>query len=275
MSILAPTRIRIALSPALILLLLAAAALPAVAGAAGVTSRVSVSSAGVQGNGSNGTTLVTSISADGRFVTFNSTASNLVAGDSNAVGDVFVHDRQSGATTRVSVDSAGNQANGVSTRPAISADGRFLAFESAASNLVDGDTNGVADVFVHDLQTGTTTRVSLTNTGEQANGQSFGSTAGPDLALSADGRFIAFQSRATNLVAGDTNNQLDVFVRDRTALTTTRVSVSSGGAQSGPPIPVIDASPAISADGRFVAFTSGASNLVAGRHQRQGGSVCP
>src|SRR5213595_159425 len=114
-----------------------------------------------------------------------------------------------GTTERVSMDSAGNEGNGGSGGPAISADGRFVAFASYASNLVPGDTNGVADVFVHDRQTGTTKRVSVNSAGTQGNGGS-GSPA-----ISADGRFVAFSSYATNLVPGDTNGVVDVFVHDR------------------------------------------------------------
>ena len=113
-----------------------------------------------------------SISADGRFVAFESLASNLVPGDTNGVGDVFVHDRQTGTTERVSVSSAGTQGNGDSAVPSISADGRFVAFVSVASNLVPGDTNGRLDVFVHDRQTGTTERVSVSSAGTQGNGAS-------------------------------------------------------------------------------------------------------
>ena len=112
--------------------------------------RVSVDSAGNQGNG-DGTDVA--LSADGRFVAFTSAAPDLVAGDTNGVSDVFVHDRQTGATERVSVDSAGTQPNGDSTDVALSADGRFFAFTSAAPDLVAGDTNGAADVFAHDRGT--------------------------------------------------------------------------------------------------------------------------
>ena len=131
-----------------------------------------------------------------------------------------------------------------SVDPAISADGRFVAFSSDATNLVPGDTNGTADVFVRDRQTGTTRRVSVGSGGAQGNGLSV------DPAISADGRFVAFASDATNLVPGDTNGADDVFVRDRQTGTTRRVSVGSGGAQGDR----VSFDPAISADGRFVAF---------------------
>ncbi len=216
----------------------------------GATERVSVSSAGEQGNGDSWWRV---ISADGSFVAFYSYASNLVAGDTNGVPDVFVHDRVTGVTERVSVSSAGEQGNWGSINPAISANGRFVAFDSYASNLVAGDTNGDADVFVHDRATGATERVSVSSAGEQGNGES------QYPAISADGRFVAFDSYASNLVAGDTNGDADVFVHDRATGATERVSVSSAGEQGngGSWWPVI------SAEGRFVAFGSVASNLVA------------
>src|SRR5207245_298074 len=202
----------------------------------------------------NGASTGVALSADGRFVAFTSVATNLVAGDANGVSDVFVHDRQAGTTERVSVDSAGSEGNGASTGVALSADGRFVAFTSVATNLVAGDTNGAADVFVHDRQTGTTERGSVDSAGSEGNGASTG------VALSADGRFVAFTSAATNLVAGDTNGVTDVFVHDRQTGTTERVSVDSAGIEGNG----ASAGVALSADGRFVAFTSVATNLVAG-----------
>lgn len=165
-----------------------------------------------------------------------------------------------GITERVSVATDGTQGNNMSGRrgaPASSSDGRFIAFDSLAWNLVPGDTNGVADAFVHDRQTGTTERVSVATGSTQGNAAS-GSTLSPSVAISTDGRFVAFTSTASNLVPGDTNGTTDVFVRDRQTGTTERVSVSSAGAQAN------DAStdPAISGDGTLVAFFSAASNLV-------------
>ena len=189
---------------------------------AGATERVSVSSSGAQANGS----VSAAMSADGRFVAF---SSDLVAGDTlEDLDDVFVRDRVAGTTKRVSVSSTGAQANDSSKSPAISADGRFVVFGSGASNLVAGDTNGAYDVFVRDRVAGTTERVSLTSTGAQVN---HGSNVGAG-AISADGRFVVFDSTASNLVAGDTNGAMDVFVRDRVARTTERVSVSSAGAEA-------------------------------------------
>jgi hypothetical protein len=216
----------------------------------GTTERVSIDSAGTEGNNDS---YYPSISADGRFVAFWGSASNLVAGDTNGVPDVFVHDRLIGTTWRVSVDSAGVQGNAYSNYPSISADGRFVAFWSFASNLVVGDTNGVPDVFVHEIQGGTTERVSVDSAGVQGNDDSL------DPSISADGRFVAFASLASSLVAGDTNLVQDIFVHDRLNGTTERVSVDTAGAQANDD----SQNPSISADGRFVAFDSDATNLVA------------
>ena len=231
---------------------LPAGALPAHA-APGDTTRVSVDSSGAQANNYS---RFPAISADGRYVAFESEASNLVAGDTNGTGDVFVHDRQTGATTRVSVDSSGVEANGSSEASAISGDGRYVAFSSYASNLVDGDTNGMVDIFVHDRQTGATTRVSVDSGGAQANDNS----SSFHVAISWDGRYVAFQSDASNLVAGDTNGTGDVFVHDRQTGLTTRVSVASGGTEAN----ASSSGPDLSDDGRYVAFSSSATNLVSG-----------
>ena len=220
----------------------------------GTTERVSVVSGGAQANG-GGANLA--ISADGRYVAFDSYAGNLVAGDTNSASDIFVHDRTNGTTERVNVSTGGAEANsppgGGSFRPAISADGRFVAFESDATNLATGDTNGQLDVFVRDRQLGTTERVSVSSGGVQGNNFSYLAS------ISADGRYVAFQSYADNLVASDTNGQIDVFVRDRQAGTTELASVSSGGVQGNGQSFV----PSISSNGRYVAFASDSSNLVA------------
>jgi len=196
--------------------------------------------------------LVAGISADGRYVLFASFASNLVAGDTNNVWDVFVRDRVAKTTERVSVSNGGAQANGLDGT--ISANGRFIAFLSDAANVVAGDTNKTSDVFVRDRVAKTTQRVSVSTGGAQANGESFLGS------ISGNGRFVSFSSGASNLVPGDTNNARDTFVRDRAAGTTERVSVNSGGAQANGE----SGSGRISGDGRFVAFGSRASNLVAG-----------
>ena len=217
----------------------------------GITERVSVSTAGVQGNDAS---VWPVISADGRFVAFESGASNLVAGDSNGKFDVFVHDRSTGTTERVSISTSGAQANQECRRAAISSDGRFVAFQTNANNLVAGDTNGSYDVFVRDRQNGTTERVSIDSSGTQGNNDSLAA------AISADGSLVAFHSYATNLVAGDTNGTYDIFVHDRTSGATERVSLGENGAEANS----YSQYPSLSADGRFVAFMSLASNLVSG-----------
>ncbi|MBI4729560.1 MAG: PD40 domain-containing protein [Acidobacteria bacterium] len=207
------------------------------------------------------------MSGDGRLVAFSSEASNLVRGDTNGVSDVFVRDLVRGTTVRVSVSSSGRQGNRASGQPAISADGRWVAFSSSASNLVPDDRNRCYqeelkpchDVFAHDLRTGRTVRVSASSTGEEANDSSI------TPAISADGRYVAFSSRASNLVAGDTQgceeanldastsagHCLDVFLRDLRTGETTILSHEPGAESDYPSV-----SSGISADGRYVVFAS-------------------
>lgn len=208
----------------------------------GVTTRVSVDGSGAQGNGH---THSPSISDDGRYVAFGSKSSNLVAGDTNGSTDVFVHDTVTGATTRVSVDSAGAQGNGLSDQPAISADGRHVAFTSDAPNLVVGDTNATNDVFVHDTTTGVTTRASVDSAGAEGMSGYWSEHA----AISADGRHVAFYSLA-DLAPDGSNPNPDVFVRDTVAMTTTLVSVDS----DGDPLSGSNQRPSVSMDGRYIAF---------------------
>jgi LPXTG-site transpeptidase (sortase) family protein len=213
------------------------------------TTRISVGAGGTEANGYN-----PSISADGRYVAFQSNSANLVTGDTNARWDIFVHDRTTGGTTRVSVDTGGAQGTGDSYNPSISSDGSYVAFESDANNLVAGDTNGWRDIFMHDRTSGTTTRVSVGAGGAQGTG------ASNYPSISSDGRYVAFDSDASNLVAADTNGARDVFVHNRTTGVTTRVSVDTGGAQGNGNSNY----PSTSSDGTYVAFDSNASNLVAG-----------
>ncbi|MCH8815340.1 MAG: thrombospondin type 3 repeat-containing protein [Chloroflexi bacterium] len=217
----------------------------------GETTRVSVDSLGNEGDWNSSRP---EISGDGRYVAFRSGASNLVANDTNGIDDVFVHDRQTGSTTRISVSSAGAEANGDSDLFSINGDGRYVAFQSFATTLLDGETTAGGDIFVHDLQTSQTTRVSVDSLGTASNGQS----GRPS--ISDDGRYVAFDSKATNLVAGDTNARDDVFVHDRQTGLTTRVSVSSTGVEADDSANFA----AISGDGRYVAFDSKATTLVAG-----------
>lgn len=210
--------------------------------------RVSLSTDGVEANGPS-TQLA--LSANGRFVAFESAADNLVAGDSNGAADIFLRDLYTRTTSRVSLTAVGGQPDLGSHAPAISADGRYVAFESEASTLVPDDTNAVPDIFVKDVVTGTVTRVSVNSAGEQADAPAF------HPALSADGRFVAFHSNASNLISADTNGRVDVFVHDRDTGETTRVSITSTGEQAD----LGASTPAISADGRYVAFESPSSNL--------------
>lgn len=218
---------------------------------AGVTVQVDVDNAGSPANSMSN---APSISGDGRLVAFTSEASNLIAGDTNSLSDVYVRDLVAATTVRISVASGGAQASGASAAPAFSADGRFVAFGSYASDLVPGDTNAQYDVFLHELATGTTTRVSLGPGGAQGNSGSFAPS------ISADGRMIAFTSAALNLVAADTNGVEDAFVHDRVAGITRRTSVSTTGGQADAP----SHPTAISGDGRTSAFDSVATNLVVG-----------
>jgi PKD repeat protein/Tol biopolymer transport system component len=217
----------------------------------GVTERVSVSSGGVEQNGGS---WETAISADGRYVAFVSNASNLVAGDTNGLSDVFVHDCVTGQTTRVSVASSGAEVVGYSDQPAISADGRYVAFRSDATDLVANDTNGTSDVFVHDLVAGGTTRVNVGSYGVQSTGEI------QHIAISADGRYVAFGSDAADLAADDINASYDIFVHDCETGQTECVSVTGDGTPGDRGCDEVS----ISADGRYVAFSSGATDLVAG-----------
>jgi uncharacterized repeat protein (TIGR01451 family) len=224
------------------------------------TTRVSVDNGGAGGEfGSYNP----SISANGLIVAFESYADNLVVGDTNLTRDVFIRNRATNQTSRMSVSSAGTEANIFSHNPSISANGLFVAFESAADNLVAGDFNTRSDIFVRDRTTNQTTRVSVNNAGIEGNdssGSAFDTTYLAKPSISAGGRCVAFVSLATNLVAGDTNGARDIFVRDRAINRTTRVSVNSNGVQGNNESVV----PSINADCRFVTFASSASNLVAG-----------
>lgn len=200
-----------------------------------------------------------SLSADGRFIAFVSQGNDLVPGVAHP--SIFVHDTQTKQFEVVSRSSAGSRADANSSNPAISADGRYVVFSSLGSNLVSGDNNNVADVFIHDRQTHQTERVSVSSAGVEGNQQSSqGVVIGQALDVSSDGRYVSYSSDATNLVEGDTNNTTDVFVRDRQTGQTERVSITSSGVQANGGS--IFAS--MSADGRYVSFVSYATNLVSG-----------
>jgi Tol biopolymer transport system component len=273
--------------------------------AAQFTERVSVATGGTQGNNYSGDNYSReSISADGRYVAFLSAATNLVAGDTNGSWDIFVRDRETGTTERVSVATGGGEGNSDSSDPSMTPDGRYVAFRSYASNLVAGDTNGQQDIFVRDRVGGTTERVSVATGGGEVNSSSFfpsisadgryvvfesggivfvrdrvagttevvsvaldgGPADGQAPAISADGRYVSFFSSAANLVSGDTNGDNDIFVRDLGAPgvpagTTQLVTVATDGTQANSGLQTRSF---ISADGRYVAFSTFASNLVAG-----------
>lgn len=227
----------------------------------GAVTRVSVAAGGGDANGPSSNP---DISADGRYVVFESAASNLVAADTNGAPDVFVRDLQAGTTTLVSVARDGGPGNGASGAPAISAGGGFVSFASRASNLVAGDGNGVGDVFVRDLARARTERVSVDSRGRQQNA----SVSAPFQQVSdvsADGRYAVFDSDATNLVPRDANQHTDVFLRDLRRRTTVLVSASSLNVQGNND----SFSPLISADGRIVAFQSLASNMAPGDGPRE------
>ena len=238
---------------------------------AGITTLVSVNSAGTDSGkgidpffgGPTGSSNPT-LSSNGRFVAFQSGNTDLVeTNDTNETSDVFVRDMQTGVTTLVSVNTTGNDSGksigkpgtGGSLNPVLSADGRFVAFVSNAIDLVPNDASSTGDVFMRDLQTGSTTLVSVNRFGTAGGNGSSGSPV-----ISADGRFVAFVSQASDLVANDTNGETDVFVRDLQAGTTALVSGNQAGTATGNGRSEF---PVINGDGRFVGFLSRASDLVA------------
>jgi Tol biopolymer transport system component len=222
------------------------------------TGATSLASVSTSGEAALDNCLYPTISDDGRFVAFASFASNLVEDDSNGRGDIFVHDRHTGETSRVSVSARGIEGNDHSSLPAISADGRFVAFSSDADSLVPSDTNGRRDIFVHDRHTSEVELVSIDANGNQGNSHSYA----PD--ISCDGRFVAYYSHADNLVPQDSNRVTDIFVHDRQNHTTNRCSVDSNGTEADG----YSLEPRISGDGQFIVFSSFAQNLVHGDTNR-------
>lgn len=224
-------------------------------------STVKVSNS-VGGGDSNGPDVIDSskpkISTDGRYITYYSSASNLVADDSNDDDDVFVWERQTGTTIKVSNAADGGDTDGFSVDPSISGDGRYIAFSSDASNIVAGDT-GMRDEYVWDRQTGVTTLVSHAADGGSTGSFSFHSR------ISDDGRYVTYSSVASNIVAGDTNNDYDIFVWDRQADTTLKVTEFAYGEHEGKSY-----DPEISADGRYITYSSGAASIVAGDTNNSG-----
>lgn len=219
------------------------------AGSAPQTQRASVSSAGVEASGASAQP---ELSANGRYLVFVSAASDLVANDTNGAADIFRRDLKQGKTIRVSMGGKNTQANGPSSEPTLSADGRYLSFVSGATNLAKKDKNDQADVFVRDLKRKKTQRISLGKRGAEPNCACFHPV------ISANGKFVAFSSFATNLVPKDRNESVDVFLRNVKKRKTTRVSVGGKGSQANGD----SYQPSISANGQFVAFASDATNLA-------------
>ncbi len=218
----------------------------------GVAEIMSVRSDGGWSNGNSGDA---ALSDDSRWIAFRSDASNLVDGDSNGEQDVFIHDRVSGETQRVSEGTNGRQGNLRSFDPDVSSGGQLVAFTSYADNMAPkGDINNASDVFVHEVRSGRTYRVSVNSNLNAGNGNSFGP------AMSGNGRYISYTSESTNLVSGDHNHAADIFVYDRNARKTVRVTVASDGTEAN----ATSAASIISNDGRYVVFTSDATNLVPG-----------
>jgi Tol biopolymer transport system component len=219
--------------------------------ASGALQRVSEASGGAEADGPS---FAPALAADGGSVAFLSLATNLDGPDANPSWDVFVRDLATGATSLVSRSSAGVQANGKCMDAALSGDGRLVAFASIANNLVPGDTNGAWDVFVRDLDSGITTRASVSPTGAEASGGSF------DPAFTADGRLLVFAGEAVGLIHEEVLYYSDVFVKDLSTGSLELISQSTAGVQGD----LSSGAPAVSTDGRFVAFRSRAENLVPG-----------
>lgn len=212
---------------------------------------VSVAADGTQGNDRS---VQPDISTQGRFVTFISLAENLHAGDSNGVSDAYLYDSETGTLELASVNSAGEQANQTSKYAVVSSNGRYVAFQSKATNLVEGDYNNMYDIYVRDRQQGVTTLVSRGVDGVVGNMES------QRPSLSDDGRYVAFESWASNLVSGDENYNSDVFVADRATGRMTLISVGNDGQQADH----VNGGAVISGDGRYVAFSSLAGNMAEG-----------
>jgi hypothetical protein len=216
------------------------------------------------GAAANGASDRASLSGNGRKILYHSAATNLIASDTNgAVVDIFMRDLASGQTTVVSTSSSGAQGDKNSESPSISADGRWVSFDSKATNFSSGDTGGDVDVFVKDLESGAIDQVSVLTGGGQATGTNGSTVVGSDSSISSDGRYVAFWSNSSTLVPNDTNGSTctkapcaDVFVRDRVAGTTTRMTSTNGVQGDGDSF-----SPALSMDGRFVAWDSKATTL--------------
>ena len=210
----------------------------------GTIVRVSVDAAGLEADGGGGNP---SISADGHFVAFESGATNLLPGDMNGFSDIYVKDTVTGVVSRASLTSTGGEPNNEAINASISGDGRFVVFDSEADNLVPNDTNGAGDIYVRDMQLGTTTGVTVS-----------GNAGGFDGSISLDGRFVVFNSRSTNFVPDDTNGVADVFVYSIQTGQIVRASVNSSGVQGG----FSSTEPSISGDGRYVTFSTSSDDFT-------------
>ena len=240
------------------------------AGTTVVTQSLSAPSAEAQASSAsaNGPSEAPSISDDGRYVAFMSTATNLVAGapDPGSTRDIFIRDLVSGATTQIRPQGSNEYPNGESSDANISPDGRFVTFSSIATNLVPGgqvDNNGVRDVFVFEQATGIIERVSVDSNEVEGNALSYAGS------VSSDGRYIVFVSYATNLSAPDLNGKPDVFVRDRWAGVTTRASVSTTGVEGNGEVWGAVAS----SNASVIGFSSRATNFAPGTSELPGEPV--
>lgn len=227
----------------------------------GVTEVVSEHTDGTPGNGFSRNC---QLSSDGMIIAFQSAASSLVTGDTNGGGDIFVHDRNNGTTTRVSVDSIGNEGTVgtflFASNPNISGDGRFVTFWSGYSDLVAGDTNGHSDIFVHDRNTGETTRANVPNLVDQTTLGTQANNGAQYPSISDDGRFVAYSTDATNIVLDDTNAEWDIIVYDRQTGRAARANVDANGNQMT--IGFVTDWAGISGDGRYVNFHGGGSGAA-------------
>jgi len=223
-----------------------------VCGAVDAANNTTVISVATNGSLSDGYSYGTSISADGRYIAFTSYANDLVPDDNNGMSDIFLRDTVLNTTERISISNTGEEGNYDSFGSSISADGRYVTFTSYANDLVPSDNNGFSDVFIRDRLLGITKRLSVSNTGEEGNADSY------DSPISADGRYIAITSDASNLVSNDNNGYCDIFVYDQTLNSIKRVSISSTGEEGNGESNF----PSISADGSLIAFESYANNLV-------------
>jgi Raf kinase inhibitor-like YbhB/YbcL family protein len=213
------------------------------------TIRVSTSGGGVAGNSNN---LSPVISSDGNLIAFSSTATNLAPSDSNVGSDIFLRNVTANTLSHISVSRTGGNADGESTEPHLSADGNLVVFESLATNLVSGDSNGASDIFLYNSASQNTSRISTSSSNVAGNGHSFSPR------LSSGGRYVVFESEASNLVVGDTNNLADIFLKDRTTGQARMVSTSNLGVLADG----ASFDPSVTPDGRFVVFRSEATNLV-------------